>query len=364
MLRVVAVACVILSHAGLQMFGGYGVPFLVVLSSFFVTRIFIGSSAPTNFRDHFLRRFLRIGPAYYVFLVVTITIDFAMSSRWAATEVAAALTHTVNIANAYSHHSHPVAHAWTLSMLEQFYIAAFFLVPWFLARSSRALVLIVGAVTVAVILGRVGVRSAMPDSNAVIYNSLLLRLDMFFVGHVLARHYDEFVARVRTDWAALAGLFGAVAVIFVSKAWGPWHYTVGFTIEAAAAATLIVSVHRLAERVPWLDSPAWTRLAAFSYSAFLFQMWALAVADEVVSGVVARGSLGVVVAFAAGATVYHFVERPFLGLRSKLLHGRVSSPGSDTDLAASAPNLGSPTWSSSEGQPARPAVPAQAASRD
>ena len=329
LLRSVAVALVIMSHAGAKGFAGYGVPFLIVLSSFLVSRIYDGASAPRNFKDHFLRRFLRIAPAYYAYLVFTLAADFLLGSRWSLIEALTAFTHTVNIDNAFSRHTHPIAHVWTLSILEQFYLLSFLLYPVLLGISKRKLLVVCIACVLAISVLRAVIYMNVDDARYIIYNSLILRLDMFLLGVLLTRYYSELMQLAESPVFGAASFVVGAVVISVSITVPVFHYSFGFAVEAAAAALMIVGVHSLSRATGLLEHRALTRLAAYSYSAYLFQMWGLAVAEEFTSLPLLKGLMGVVVSFMCGAVVHRVVEAPFLKLRVKLLTKPLRNTGGD-----------------------------------
>src|SRR5689334_4910197 len=87
-LRAVAVFLVVCGHAGYPVAGipgDLGVSLFFVLSGFLITRLLVREENDTgtvSLRNFYLRRTLRIFPAYYAFLAFSITADRFLSSHW------------------------------------------------------------------------------------------------------------------------------------------------------------------------------------------------------------------------------------------------------------------------------------------
>lgn len=142
-LRAVSVAAVAYSHwlPGWQ-FGvpfGAGVHLFFVLSGFLITRILLGlrdaPDRPAAVGRFYLRRALRLFPAFYVVL----------AAAWAADVPLAAATwpwHATYLSNAYiawrAEWQGHLSHFWSLAVEEQFYLVWPWLVVWAPARALPA----------------------------------------------------------------------------------------------------------------------------------------------------------------------------------------------------------------------------------
>jgi len=127
-LRAVAVAAVMVFHFGAASFywAKLGVTLFFVLSGFLITLLLMREREATgsvSLRSFYIRRALRIFPAYYVFLL--------LSFAWMLIEgqdVPAALVfsdgfYVLNYVQSFgAFRDTPVSHGWTLGVEEQFYL--------------------------------------------------------------------------------------------------------------------------------------------------------------------------------------------------------------------------------------------------
>ncbi len=146
--------------------GWTGVELFFVLSGFLITRILLQAKGSNGYaRNFYLRRTLRIFPAYYGFLLVSIFVlprlGFLASSEAAGTLTSEQLwlwTYTLNIGFTFQETTPDISiwfvHLWSLSLEEQFYIVWPFVV---LAVGRRNLAMF----CVAVVVGSLGLRFAL-----------------------------------------------------------------------------------------------------------------------------------------------------------------------------------------------------------
>ncbi len=156
-LRAVAVFAVVWSHwmlghpwalpVGLPM-GHFGVQLFFVLSGFLITGILLRAKPPADasrgpaLKQFFIRRALRIFPAYYLLLAMVWLTDFSDARErivWHA-------TYTTNIYLWLTKAFSPLSHFWSLSVEEQFYL----LWPWVVLWTSPRTLL---RIAIAMILG-------------------------------------------------------------------------------------------------------------------------------------------------------------------------------------------------------------------
>ncbi|MFC1719536.1 acyltransferase family protein [Pseudomonadota bacterium] len=192
-LRAVAVGLVILSHwTGLKILspGGHiGVQIFFVLSGFLISGILLvardaAASAQRNrfgvFRAFYIRRFLRIFPAYYAVLAVAFIVGIPPvreSIYW----------HVLYLSNFYVAYTGEwlgyVGHFWSLAVEEQFYLVWPFVVLLFPKNKLHKLI-------VGLILFSIGFRymigPAIGLSSIAIYVSPFSSLDSLMVGAWLA----------------------------------------------------------------------------------------------------------------------------------------------------------------------------------
>lgn len=198
-LRAVAVLLVMLIHVGLVGFGWIGVQIFFVLSGFLITRILIDSRARSEnagsyFRVFYLRRSLRIFPAYFAYLaLVFVGLALTDPATWSRVQALAPwlLTYTYNFGVMVEEPARSmwVAHLWSLSIEEQFYLfwplLIWLLPPRLLPRVALAIV-IAGPVLRALI----HLASPHLAPNAVapahtVYGHSLSHVDAFAMGALL-----------------------------------------------------------------------------------------------------------------------------------------------------------------------------------
>ncbi|CAM5266207.1 Acyltransferase OS=Streptomyces tendae OX=1932 GN=GUR47_23605 PE=4 SV=1 [Streptomyces tendae] len=155
-LRAVAVALVVLSHAGVsRVAGGYiGVDVFFVISGFLITSLLLRELAATgrvSLRSFYARRALRLLPASSLVIAVTLGGAWLFLSKARLAEYAGdALAGTLYVVNfrlaaagtdylAQNSPPSPFQHVWSLAVEEQFYLVwpVLLLLTWRIARGRR-----------------------------------------------------------------------------------------------------------------------------------------------------------------------------------------------------------------------------------
>lgn len=331
-LRAVFVVLVVLYHAGLPLPGDLGVTGFFVLSGFLITWLLIREheqSGSVSLRAFYWRRSLRIFPAYFLFVGAALAVDMVLgglAGSWDDRDLIAALTYTVNYRNAFLGHDHPIAHAWSLAVEEQFYLLWPLLFMLFHKRVRVAKWL--AASIAAAIVWRAVLYLGLGASSHYIYNAFDTRFDALAIGCLLAyacRHslFQRASAAIAARWYFP---FPIVVLLYTSRvASGErWHYTAGFAVDAALIGVLLVQLMQLSEKRPWrwIDSRSAVWLGTISYPIYLWHLLGLGSADNILGG---RG--GWALQFVVGATItillatcsHNFVEKPFLRLKGKIV---------------------------------------------
>src|SRR5258708_29746891 len=126
-LRALALVRVITTHCGAGV-ALAPVSVFFVLSGFVITWLLLKEHASTgsiSLSGFYTRRAVRILPAYYIFVVLSIAVDWMRGDSRIAPAAIPALFYYTNYFNAL--HGHPassVAHAWSLAVELQFYVIA------------------------------------------------------------------------------------------------------------------------------------------------------------------------------------------------------------------------------------------------
>jgi peptidoglycan/LPS O-acetylase OafA/YrhL len=322
------VGLVIAYHAGYGIPGDLGVTGFFVLSGFLITWLLLrehDQSGTVSLRGFYLRRTLRIFPAYYAFVVFSLLTDSALGHAWTPGQVQSALSYTVNYYNAFNNHEGPIPHTWSLAVEEQFYLCWPFLFLLLLRRGEGVLRTGLLALTAGVLLWRSFLYVSGTAGSAYVYNALDTRFDSLSIGCLLAvllRHpaaHRAGRALAVRPWLPVA----TAALIAWSRTGGTeaYHYSLGFTVDSLLIAVLIVQLLQLHPSAlwRWLDHRFTRYLGALSYPLYLWHLVGLAIGGKLAflpeAGQDVAGA-AVAVALAAGS--YHLLEQPVLKLKPRL----------------------------------------------
>lgn len=297
--------------------GRLGVDVFFVVSGFLITHLLLREhekAARVSLRKFYVRRFLRLAPAYYTYLLVVLMLGAAgVAAKIEVIGWIAALTYTVNLLP----HPYPdwLGHAWSLAVEEQFYL----LWPSLLviAGPRRAWVVGLAFLLIAPVLRFViweNYRHLL-DVDALIFT----RMDTLAVGCLLAYFVrtaaaERWATRLSPYATALtlaATLTVALSAVVLRQsgkyALGPSRF-----VEAAAIALIVflaVVHHR-----SWVGRTLnWRPLAyigVLSYSLYLAQPFVNAHSPWPFGPWV---SVGMMIGYTFAS--YYLVERPFLRLK-------------------------------------------------
>ena len=334
-LRAVAVFVVISYHAGVAQGipGDLGVVAFFVLSGFLITWLLVREfdrDGSISLRDFYIRRTLRIFPAYYVYLAVSFAIDAARGHTWSFSLAAASLSYTVNYYNAVlGHPPTSVAHAWSLAVEEQFYLLWPVAFIWLWGRGRAAARRALLCTIVAVGVWRSVAYLGLGLSASYAYNAFETRCDSLAIGCLMAvlassHRYRRFELASRAS--PLLPLV-TLALLWVSRMQMGlrYHYSVGMTIDAVLLAIFIVQMLGLSRNRlwGWLDHPITRWLGAVSYPCYLYHSWGLSVGLHLLPGwprgLVFVAGYGTTLLLAAGS--FYVIERPALAIRATLSSG-------------------------------------------
>ncbi len=316
--------------------GAVGVTLFFVLSGYLITGILSrerSRDGAVDFRAFYLRRALRILPAFYVFLVVVALLGVTGLIDVTGAQLLSAGLFVWNYSPAAD--GWWLGHTWSLAIEEQFYL----LWPLALAflRPQRACWIAVAYLVVAPAI-RLGQYVLVESTREDVWMMFHARADALLLGCLLAllpTAYPEAWTRLRelaasrlTVPLALTTLVGSSALS--RRFGGYWELPFGLTaVTVAGGALLLVAVAS--------DSPTvfrrvlrWRVLTAvglISYSLYLWQQVFLA-PEGIALPVVGTTPLAVLAAFAVATLSYLLVERPFLRLKDRLSRTSAIPPAS------------------------------------
>jgi peptidoglycan/LPS O-acetylase OafA/YrhL len=318
-LRALGIALVFLHHARLSVAdtviesnGRFGVSLFFVLSGFLIASLLlreVESNGEFAFGRFFVRRCLRIFPAFYAVLVVYLLLVYALnqfspSNQALFTEkLPYLLTYTSNFAENAS--VGPLFVAWSLAVEEQFYLLIGLVV---LSLNGRYLgVIALSMIALRIMSAIAGIQSALPIEEPLwigVFAACVVRdprirqtLERWVTPRLLLVTGIFWLALLCThEISAKHGVF-AQLVYWVAAAW--------VTIAALSPAAKHLSIRPM------------RYVGQRSYSLYLTHMLALHVAHKVLSGWAAV-ALGLLLATALAELLYRLIELPSLSFRRRL----------------------------------------------
>jgi len=325
-LRAVAVGGVMAFHFGALSFafGRFGVTLFFVLSGFLITLLLVRERERTgtiSLRNFYIRRALRIFPAYYVFLAVSLAAMILIGTPPDTTLVLASLFYLLNYAIALQIvPSSLVSHGWSLAVEEQFYALWPAIVVRF-GRPPARLKRVVAGLLVAVAAWRTVLAVLGVDGYA--YYAFDTRFDALLVGCGLALCAEDRWLQPVVRAVSLHPLLPVIPL--VALPWsltfsGFWNATFGYTAEALLLAVLLVQAMTLGHRAPWhfLNTETARYLGALSYPMYLYHQPVAALVSHFGGW---RASVqfvaNVVLTVGAAAASYRLVEQRFLRMKRR-----------------------------------------------
>jgi len=331
-MRAIAAFLVVFYHFGIpDVSGGLGVLMFFVLSGFLITWLLLRENDEqglVSLRKFYIRRSLRIFPAFYCYAAVLFGVILIRHSRWVPAQALSALLYCSNYYQALNGDPDTgFSHTWSLAIEEQFYLLwpmAFLALRRNYKRMSWYLA---GAIVTIWIYREVLVFIFRVDQGY-IYEAFDTRADHLLIGCLLAvalraklvpRFWGWATAR---PWAA-AVTAGLLALSNLSEAaYGhPYRDSVSFIVNPVLTAIWIPQLIALRHSA-WWSWMGWTWmrfLGRISYSVYLYQQLLIDVPKKLFPDYPTIWQLGatVVLIVAVASVSHYFVERPFLRLKER-----------------------------------------------
>jgi peptidoglycan/LPS O-acetylase OafA/YrhL len=266
--------------------GWTGVDLFFVLSGFLIGGILLGVRTSSNyFKTFYIRRFFRIVPLYYLWLLSLVALVYLRGSTFLAQPTHSGINwrllgHFLFLQNLWGNHYSTLAVwwlgvTWSLAIEEQFYVVAPFVVRFF---STRNLIIFLSFVILAAPCLRILVRMLMDRPVHAMYRVTPFRADALALGMLAAIFWrsPEFRAWLVRNKEVLYGAFGLLlAGMFVLGIWfqspdSSLTQTVGYSWIAVFYLSLLLivltdsagSIARAA-RIGWLGE--WGRISYCIY---------------------------------------------------------------------------------------------------
>ena len=331
-MRAIGAFLVVFYHFGIPyVSGGLGVLMFFVLSGFLITWLLLRENderGVVSLRKFYIRRSLRIFPAFYCYAAVLFAVILIRHTPWVPAQALAALLYCSNYYQAfYGDPNTGFSHTWSLAIEEQFYLLwpmAFLALRGNYKSMSRFLA---GAIVVIWIYREVLVW-VFRVHQGYIYEAFDTRADHLLIGCLLAvalraKLVPKFWSWITgRPWAA-AVTAGLLALSNLGEAAYGYQYRDGVSFIVNPVLTAIWIAQLIALRnSPWWSwmSWAWIRyLGRISYSVYLYQQLLIGVPKKLLPdyGGIWQLSATVALIVAVASLSHYFVERPFLRLKER-----------------------------------------------
>jgi peptidoglycan/LPS O-acetylase OafA/YrhL len=316
--------------------GGRGVDLFYVISGYLIAWLLLKEKSKygsVSLKLFYYRRMLRILPAFYVFLAgywIMCQFIFADFKKELGQSLVIAGTYSTNIMIGWFNYDVLLAHTWSLSMEEQFYL----IFPAVIAFTSRTKAIIIACSVIICLPFWRFIIYMMSDSNISVYRfaySPDTRMDTIIIGCLIALiMVDANANKAAKKWFSHASVFVAgiiiiAGAIILSEQSKFFMSTIGYTLIAAGVSVILLfalsnpdhSVNRFIATKPLQI------IGRLSYALYLWHPASLGIANKVAyhTDIHWQGIVQVVayvgIAFTCAIASYFLVERPFLHLKDR-----------------------------------------------
>lgn len=330
-LRAIAVFMVVFYHLNvLWVSGGTGVLVFFVLSGFLITWLLLKEEdrfGKISLKLFYLRRTLRIMPAFYVYWFLLVGSLIVFSKHLFLGQAICSFFYVNNYYQALMGDPNTgLSHTWSLGVEEQFYLLwpiTFIL----LKRNATRLRFLLCSIAVVWIY-RECLVFAFHDPQGYIYEAFDTRADHLMIGCLLAIALKQGVwARLWRFLVALPGMMWATLVALVCSGVAE-HFLgvryrdgIGFIVEPILAAVLIVQgiAHGSSSLGKVLNWKWVSYLGAISYSVYLYHPVTIGIGRKLAHHLPVLSPLAALAAVIVVSSASHlFVEKPMQRLRAAL----------------------------------------------
>lgn len=328
-LRGCAILCVLAGHLGWPVFGGSVIMF--PLSGFLITSILLKhrqKAGSIKLSSFYAKRFLRLIPALVVMLIL-INIIAALARPAEASGLQSDTLYSLLYAANWSHvwgtaQTLYLAHLWSLSVEEQFYLM--WPLVLIIVREARSLVLVCACI--AVMSWAVRVNALAAYGQGIAYLSTFARLDGLMLGAALAAllatpAYESLVRltqQYRQLWrvCVFSACFVLIVCLHVFGGYMPQTLVVGMTIVSLCAVLIILAcvLPQQTAIAHILSHPVLTHIGKISYGIYLWHYPLILLMEE---NRIAAAALSIL----AGQISFYLIEQPVMH-RQMSLHVRTN----------------------------------------
>jgi peptidoglycan/LPS O-acetylase OafA/YrhL len=299
--------------------GQMGVNIFFIISGFLITSIMLDEETATkkiSLKKFYIRRTLRIFPAYYFLLMIYFFLESLGYLKIDSLSWATAITYTKDFRPLSDWYT---AHAWSLSIEEQFYFFwPFIFIAGDRVRKTMALSLILLVPALRIFLN-------CNPVNWISDFSIFTRIDAIAFGCIIALYRDKIVTTAGKHWNEI---FSVSISMLLGLRYLPWlatklHFTLILTPLAIMQGTIanilmswIILYSVFGPKGIWyqlLNTKLLNYLGMLSYSIYLWQqLFTMQSANWF-----QQYPVNLFFILVAAICSYYFIEMPFLKLKSK-----------------------------------------------
>lgn len=300
--------------------GQMGVNIFFVISGFLITTLLIAEELKTasiNIRAFFIRRILRIFPAYYFMLLIYFIFQLLGYISISNVSWITAITYTKYFPLDSDWFT---AHGWSLSIEEHFYL----IWPFVFAAGKYKRNTI--AIFILFLVPAIKVYFFYNPNKWIVDQSIFMRIDSIAIGCVFAIFKEEIIRLISKFWTpvfilSIIGLFllslptDVFKRVHLNNLLDFFGNTHGPLANVLIALIMMYSV--FGPKNLWfkfLNNPFFEYLGILSYSLYLWQQLFLHKTDQVFN----QMPLNFLLIFMMANFSYYIVEKPFLKLKSKI----------------------------------------------
>ena len=304
-----------------------GVMTFFVISGYLITHLLRKEwerEGRIDLRAFYVRRFYRIFPAFYAYILVVTLLAAAGVIQLSGTNLLSAFLFAWNYVHLFVQNASSgtwfLGHFWTLSLEEQFYL----IWPATLLLTGRrwgariALVIFLASPII-----RVLTYFLWPDARPFITIMLHTNADPLMLGSLVAllegnQRFETAMGYLLRHWVpAVAALFALLVSPLLNRHFqGMYYLPLGGTLDSICIALLLVwSIRNPQTRAGrLLNLPVMVTIGGLSYSLYLWQQLFLTPLNQTWAGLF---PVNLLVCFAIAWASYRFIEQPILKLRRR-----------------------------------------------
>jgi peptidoglycan/LPS O-acetylase OafA/YrhL len=299
-----------MAHLGVQTFfviSGF------LISSLLKEELSIGAAAHISLRNFYLRRSLRIFPAFYAYLLIVASGMAFGAVQVRTTDFLHAFSYTINYV---SNPSWYVGHIWSLSTEEQFYI----LWPSLIVLISWRRAIIFAAIASIFPMLRFLILHQLPSANSWLWGVYPNGIDTIAAGCFFAGIRPFLDRSIRYQWFIRSYLGWLVVLPLLMSVIVANHARLHFVVAFLVNPSLVLFVDRCIRMSDgafgkFLNCSSMCYLGVLSYSVYLWQQPFL---DKTSTSVLSVFPLNLLCIVVSALLSFHLIEQPALRLRRRI----------------------------------------------